>query len=212
MCWDEYRNHRKARADERFWASHGYRPVFRNRVVMSSRQQASWQAQRERLVAALPPLPPDPHETSTTFSTASPPSKLGYLVLAYFCITFGSLFLLSPVLLPIFLFLDRLAGVVGLLHHIRRLLHYLISSPVLSTVTTTLRFYQKFCCAAVGLGLKCIRTALGVAGCIAGTISLLIAVLLLPFRASLKLVRRTIEIAFATLLSGFCLVKRKRET
>ena len=193
MCPDEYKRCRTAQADERARARRELRYVLANRVAMNRSQRTLAALQLERLVAALPPLPPEPYETSTTFPSNHLQLKREYLLLPYYALFFGTIFLLSPVWVPLGAIIECLVK-VGLWPYIEKILRYLLLSTTLYTARITFRLLAYFYGAVVSLYRKCTRIAQGLARYIARAISLAVALLLLPSRIFLGLAHRNTAI------------------
>jgi len=185
MCWDEYRNHKTALAAERVLRN--YRIRFSqnpNRIAWAA--TASEQAQRrQHLVVALPPLPPDPGQNTSTHNVSSSyPDhytllQRADLLVPYYFVIFESFFLLLPILVPLGI-LQKCLARVGLWPYIERPLRHLVLRSILLTARIALRSCQRSCGVAVGFGRECIRLALAISRHIISSVSLIIVLLLLP--------------------------------
>lgn len=133
ICWDEYSLYKKALSGGREQTSRELRYVLANRVRIEASQRASAVELelllRQRTAAALPPLPPEPYEIRTTFSSNHKTLR-EHLLLSYYAVLCTILFFSVPIWLPISGGIACLEK-VGLWLYIARLIRYLVLSPIL---------------------------------------------------------------------------------
>jgi hypothetical protein len=180
--------------------------VLANQVRMDQLPIASAGLQRSRRVAALPPLPPEPYELRTTFPSNPVALKREYLLVPYYALFFSTIFLLSPVWVPLGVIIECLVK-VGLWPYVERLLRYLVLSPTLSAAQITSRLLGYCYSAAIRLSRGCIRIALRTPRYIVKSTSLAIALVLLPSRTLLRSVHRTTRLASVLLSPVSCPVE-----
>jgi hypothetical protein len=127
MCWDEYKQFKAALSDKRERTSSELRYVLTNRVRMNPSQRASAEHQRARFVAALPPLPPEPYEIRTTFSSNHTTLR-ERLLLPYYTVLCSTILLLLPLSVLITVIHQCLIK-VGLWPYIEKAFRNLLLSP-----------------------------------------------------------------------------------
>jgi len=249
MCWDEYKQYKAALSDKRERTSSELRYVLANRVRMDQGQRASAELLRSRLVAALPPLPPEPYEIRTTFPSNHRTLR-ERLLLPYYAILCSTILLLLPlsVLITVIhqclvkvglwpyiekafrnLVLSPILSAAGTFYrslqysysageelsdrfwpYIERPIRYLGLSPILFAARSALRPLRYSYAAAVGLSRDCTGIARGNLRRIIRSVSLTVALLLLPSRALLGLVHRTTKLASVAVSPTSCPVECKK--
>jgi hypothetical protein len=210
---------------------------------MNPSQRASAEHQRARFVAALPPLPPEPYEIRTTFSSNHTTLR-ERLLLPYYTVLCSTILLLLPlsVLITVIhqclikvglwpyiekafrnLLLSPILSAAGIFYrslrysygagaelsdrfwpYIERPIRYLGPSPILFAARSASRPFRYSYTAAVRLGRDCTRIARGNLRRIVRSVSLTVALLLLPSRALLGLLHRTTKLASVAVSPTSC--------
>ena len=171
---------------------------------MDAGQRASTGLLRQRAVASLPPLPPEPYELRTTFPSNHTTLREHFL-LPYYAVLCSILLLTSPVWVSVGLVSTCLEK-VGLWPYIARPIRYLVLSPTLSAARAVFRPLRYSYGVTVGLSRRHTRTAQSISRYIVRSISLTVALLLLPSRTLVRLIHRTTKFASVVLSPNYCLV------
>jgi hypothetical protein len=190
MCWDEYAQFEKALFEK--GESRELRYVLANRVRMDAGQRASTGLLRRRAVASLPPLPREPYELRTTFPSNHTTLR-EHLLLPYYAVLCSIFFLTSPVWVSVGL-VSACLEKVGLWPYIARPIRYLVLSPTLYAARAVFRPLRYSYGVTVRLSQRHTRTAQRISRHIVRSISLTVALLLLPSRTLVRLIHRAIKL------------------